>query len=173
MSGSLNLVSSVSVSSATASVTLTGIDSTYNVYKVIGSNLRPATAGILEARVTKSGSAQTDSEYDVAFLGMYTGGTFVHEGDTGRDSCYIYNTYEETTATGRGNGLVMYLFNFNESEYSNMTIEQTYSHSAGATAGNQGGCIHTVASASDGIQFLWSAAQNFEEGDFKLYGLSK
>tara|TARA_Y100001938_G_C8095020_1_gene437557 strand:- start:487 stop:1008 length:522 start_codon:yes stop_codon:yes gene_type:complete len=173
MSGSLNLVSSVSVSSATATVSLTGIDSTYNVYKVIGSNLRPASAAQLEVRLTKGGSVQSDSEYDWAYLGMYTGGTFVHEGSTGADSFFVYNAYEETTGTGRGNGFIMYLFNFNESEYSQFTLEQTYSHSTGAMAGNQGGCIHTVASASDGIQFLWDGGHNFEQGDFKLYGLSK
>lgn len=129
MSGSLNLISSVSVSSATATVTLTGIDSTYDVYRIIGSNLRPDIAGILEARVTKSGSAQTDSEYDVAMLGIYTGGSYVNEGDANRDSFYIYNTYEETTATGRGNGLDIWLFNFpNASENSFFTIEQSYSH---------------------------------------------
>ena len=173
MAGSLIQVDTYTVSSSSATIPVNGIDSD-NVYMLACYGFVPdSTNPSVFIRVNKSSSAQTDSEYDVAFLGMYTGGTFVHEGDTGRDSCYIYNTYEETTATGRGNGLVMYLFNFNESEYSNMTIEQTYSHSAGATAGNQGGCIHTVASASDGIQFLWSAAQNFEEGDFKLYGLSK
>ena len=174
MSGSLNLISSVSVSSATATVTLTGIDSTYNVYRIIGSNLRPASAAQLEARVTKSGSAQTDSEYDWAYKGLYTGGTYVNEGEDNKDSFFIYNAYEETTASGRGNGLDMWLFNFpNASENSYFTIEQSYGHSTDATAGNQGGCVHTVASASDGVQFLWDGGHNFEQGEFKLYGITK
>jgi hypothetical protein len=173
MAGSLNLVSSVSVSSAVSSVTLSGIDSTYNVYQIVANNIRPSSAAQLEARVTKGGSVQSDTEYDWAYLGMYTGGTYVHEGETGKDSFFIYNAYEETTATGRGNGLVMYLFNFNESEYSQFTMQQSYLHSTGALGGNQGGCIHTVATASDGVQFIWDGGHNFEQGEFKLYGLRK
>ena len=45
--------------------------------------------------------------------------------------------------------------------------------STGDLGGNQGGCVHTVASASDGVQFLWDGGHNFEDGTFKLYGLKK
>ncbi len=174
MAGSFNLISSVSVSSAVSSVTLTGIDTTFDVYQIVANNIRPASAYQLEARVTKSGSAQSDTEYDWAYKGIYTGGTFINEGESNKDSFFIYNGYEETTATGRGNGLVMWLFNFpNASKFSYFTIEQSYSHSTGAIAGNQGGCVHTVASASDGVQFIWDNSINFEQGEFKLYGLRK
>ena len=172
--GSLIKIYEEIVTSAVASVTLTGIDSTYDVYQVVGSNIRPTTARQLEARVTKSGVADSTANYDWAYKGMYTGGTFVNESGNNTDSFFIYNSYEETTASGRGNGLVMYLFNFNNaSEYSFMTLEQTYLHSSGALGGNQGGCVHTVASASDGVQFLWDAGVNFEEATFTLYGLKK
>ena len=175
MAGSLIKIDEEIVTSAVSSVTLTGIDSTYDVYQVVGSNIRPASGYQLEARVTKGGSAQSDSEYDWAYKGMYTGGSFVNEGESNRDSFFIYNGYEETTASGRGNGLSMYLFNFNNaSEYSFFTLEQTYLHSTGNLGGNQGGCVHTVASASDGVQFIWDGGVvNFEQGTFSLYGLKK
>ncbi len=174
MAGSLVKIYEEIVTSAVASVSLLGIDSTYDVYQIIGSNIRPASAKQLEARVTKGGSAQSDSEYDWAYKGMYTGGSFVNENATNQDSFFIYNSYEQTTSSGRGNGLSMYLFNFaNASEYSFFTLEQTYLHSSGNLGGNQGGCVHTVASASDGVQFIWDGGANFEQATFTLYGLRK
>jgi len=174
MAGSLVLINSVSVSSSTATVTLTGIDSTYDVYKVVANNIRPDVADLLQIRVTKSGSAQTDSEYDFAYKQMYTGGTYINEKATNIDRWKVPSNFEETTASGRGNGSIMYLFNFaNASEYSFMTLEQAFLHSSGALGGNQGGGVHTVASASDGVQFYFFGSNNFEQGEFKLYGLAK
>ena len=174
MAGSLIKIDEEIVTSAVASVSLVGIDSTYDVYQVIASNIRPASAKQLEARVTKGGSAQSDSEYDWAYKGFNTGGSFVNESGTNQDSFFLYNSYEQTTASGRGNGLIMYLFNFNNaSEYSFFTLEQTYLHSSGNLGGNQGGCVHTVASASDGVQFIFDGSEDFEQGTFTLYGLKK
>ena len=174
MAGSLVLINSVSVSSSTATVNLTGIDSTYDVYQVVADNIRPDVADLLQIRVTKSGSAQTDSQYDFAYMQMYTGGTYINEQGVNLDRWKVPSNFEETTASGRGNGLVMYLFNFaNASEYSFMTLEQAFLHSAGALGGNQGGGVHTVASASDGVNFYFNSSNNFEEGNFKLYGLRK
>ena len=174
MAGSLILINSVSVSSSTATVNLTGIDSTYDVYKVVADNIRPDVADLLQIRVTKSGSAQTDSEYDYSYKQMYTGGSYVNESGTNLDRWKVPSNFEETTATGRGNGTIMYLFNFPEAdEFSFMTLEQSYLHSSGATGGNQGGGVHTVASASDGVNFYFHSSNNFEEGNFKLYGLKK
>ena len=174
MAGNLILVNSVSVSSSTATVTLTGIDSTYDVYKVVADNIRPDVADLLQIRVTKGGSPQTDSEYDGAYIQMYTGGSYVNESFQNQDRWKVPSNFEETTATGRGNGSIMYLFNFADaSEYSFMTLEQAFLHSSGALGGNQGSAVHTVASASDGVNFYFYSSNNFEQGEFKLYGLKK
>ena len=174
MAGSLIEIADYEVSSSQASITLTGIDSTYNVYKVVANDIRPNIASQLEVRLTKGGSAQSDSEYDWAYKNIYTGGTFVNEGSQNTDSFFLYSAYEETTATGQGNGIVLYLFNFpNASEYSFFTVEQTRLFSTGDLGGNQGACTHTVASASDGVQFIWDGGKTFETGSFKMYGIRK
>jgi len=185
MAGSLIKIDEFTVSSAVANVIIGGgssgssslnasIDSTYDVYQIVANNLRPATAAQLEVRLTKSGSAQSDSEYDWGYKNMYTGGSYVNENSTNQDSFFLYSAYEETTATGKGNGIVLYLFNFpNSSEYSYFTVEQSRLFSTGTLGGNQGGCVHTVASASDGVQFLWDGGHNFEDGTFQLFGLKK
>ena len=46
MAGSLVLINSVSVSSSTATVNLTGIDSTYDVYKVTVNKLFPVNDNV-------------------------------------------------------------------------------------------------------------------------------
>jgi len=174
MAGSLIKIDEEIVTSAVASVTLTGIDSTYDVYQVIGSNIRPSAAQLLQMRVTKSSSADSTSNYDSAYKQMYTGGSYVNESYTNQDKFNFPSTYEETTAQGRGNGLIMYLFNFNNAnEYSFFTLEQSYQHAAGSLGGNQGGGVHTVASASDGVQFYWTSSDDFEEATFTLYALKK
>ena len=174
MAGSLIKIDEEIIKSSTASVSLLGIDSTYDVYQVIANNLRPDLAHLLQMRVTKSSSPDTTSNYDSAYKQMYTGGSFVNEGYTNQDKFNFPSQYEQTTAQGRGNGLSMYLFNFaNASEYSFFTLEQSYQHASGNLGGNQGGGVHTVASASDGVQFYWTSSGNFEEATFTLYGLKK
>ena len=185
MAGSLIKIDEFTVSSAVANVIIGGgssgssslnasIDSTYDTYQIVANNLRPASAAQLEVRLTKSGSAQSDSNYDWAYKQMYTGGSYLNEKSDNTDSFFLYSAYEETTATGKGNGLLMYLFNFpNSSEFSFFTVEQSRMFGTGDFGGNQGGCVHTVASASDGVQFLWDGGHNFEDGTFKLYGLKK
>ena len=175
MSGSLIKIDEVTVSDV-ASVSLGGADwdSSYDVYQVVASNLRPDSAKLLQMRVTKSGNADETSNYDSAYKQMYTGGSYVNESYSNQDKFNFPSSYEQTTAQGRGNGLIMYLFNFNNaSEYSFFTLEQSFQHAAGSLGGNQGGGVHTVASASDGVQFYWDSTGEFEEGTFTLYGLKK
>ena len=71
------------------------------------------------------------------------------------------------------NNGVLYLFNFNNgSEYSFITLEESSFNSLSQSTGRQGGGVHTVASASNGIQFFM-ASGNIASGEFKLYGLRK
>ena len=64
MAGSLILVDSETASSS-ASISLTGIDSTYDVYQVVISNLECATdVQDVFLRFTVSGSADSSSNYE-------------------------------------------------------------------------------------------------------------
>ena len=68
MAGSLVKIAETTVSSAVASVTLTGIDSTYDVYMVRFNNVAPETdATNLRVRFTESGTPDsTSANYDRA-----------------------------------------------------------------------------------------------------------
>ena len=67
MAGSLIKIDEEIVTSAVASVTLTGIDSTYDVYMVKYNNYKPATdTQVFKFRFTEGGTPNTTANYDMA-----------------------------------------------------------------------------------------------------------
>ena len=176
MAGSLVLIDSETVSSSTTAVTLTGIDSTYNVYvlQIAGMTVSADEAPMM--RVTKVGSAQTDSKYDEAKKYLKSDTSFTAFGQVDRDRIDATATIDSGSGAA-GNG-TYYLFNFpNASDYSFVTIESNHLQAAvDNVRGFMGGFVHTVASASDGIQISannWTSGSKLEAGEFKLYGLKK
>jgi hypothetical protein len=182
MAGSLNLVDKFTVSSGVSSVTIGGgssgsssynfaIDSTYDVYKLIISGLEADTdSSTVQIRVTKSGTAQTDSEYDKACMQLKAYNTFTNDSGTGAT---FWDFNQIGTMSGSTFNLTAYLFNFANAEYSFATFEAATSDTTIDFRGNQGGAVHTVASASDGINVFLSTGGNIDSGEFKLYGLKK
>jgi len=171
MAGSLIKIDEEIVTSAVASVTLTGIDSTYDVYMVTVSNLEFSTASLLRAQVTTSGTPDTTSNYDFAQEYMKADSAFGTNANTNTDRWDIIATAKGTVY---GHSANLYLFNFNNaSEYSFATIEGVGYHNTGnSVRGLMGGGVHTVGQVCDGIHFINSAG-NFEAGTFTLYGLAK
>ena len=172
MAGSLVLIDSVTASnSATVSLGGSDWDSSYNVYMVEYNNVVADTdAQYFRIRVLKSSSADTTSNYDQAYKKLDSSTTFGNRSNTNQS---YWETEELGTATQEQNNGVLYLFNFNNSsEYSFITLEESTFNTAQTLTGRQGGAVHTVASASNGIQFLM-ASGNIASGEFKLYGLKK
>lgn len=173
MAGSLIKIAETTVSSAVASVTLTGIDSTYDVYMVVYNNVQPDTdATNLNVRFTVSGTADSSSNYDRAFKKLSAISSFSDISSTNQDKLRTSGQNTGTGTSETANGII-YCFNFNNaSEYSFITNEETSFGADTNTRGNQGGGVLTVAQACDGIQFLFSS-NNIDSGKFKLYGLRK
>ena len=174
MSGSLVLIDSETVTSSTATVELTGIDSTYNVYQVVISNVTVNTDDALSMRVTKGGTAQTDSEYDDAKKYLKADASFGNISNQNATQIDITATIDSGISASSGNG-TYYLFNFpNASEYSFVTIDSVhFQYNDDTVRGFTGGFVHTVASASDGVQIKTNGGNNIDSGEFKLYGLRK
>ncbi len=171
MAGSLIKISETTVSSGVSSVTLTGIDSTYDVYKFVFSGLEVDTDGTtLSIRVTTSGSADTSSNYDRADKQLLSNTTFSNSSSSNQDS---WVNSVDGTGTGEANNGVLYLFNFNNSsEYSFMTRETTQYDNNPRLISRTGGGVHTVTQACDGLQFLVLSG-NIDSGKFQLFGLVK
>ena len=173
MSGALIKIDEEIVTSAVASVTLTGIDSTYDVYMVKFNNMTPSTDYLLGAfRFTESGTPNTTSNYDRAAKILKANTTFGNVSGTNEAQGYITDD-RNGTAGNESTQLIMYIFNANNSsEYTFCTIESTSRNSSGELLGRQGGNVLTVTSAVDGVQFFYISS-NIASGTFTLYGLAK
>jgi len=166
MAGKLVQVATETVTSAVASVTLTGIDSD-DVYMLTISGAVPTVASDGLLRVTKSGTPDTTANYDRAHKGLRTDTTFSNLVATNATEFRYIGGWSTVTTSSVGGNAIVYLYNFNSSsEYSFITSESVTMWSGG-TLGPQGGGVHTVASASDGIQFFFS--NNIASGTFTLY----
>ena len=172
MSGSLVLIdSSTASNSSTVSLGGSDWDSSYDVYMVIYDKIICDTdQKNFQIRVLKSSSADTTSNYDQAYKKLDSTTSFPTRQN---ENQAYWSTEELGTSTQVQNNGVLYLFNFNNgSEYSFITLEESSFNSLSQSTGRQGGGVHTVASASNGIQFFM-ASGNIASGEFKLYGLRK
>jgi len=171
MAGSLVLIDSEIVTSGVSAVPLTGIDSTYDVYKVVVSNLECDTdVEDVFLRFTVSGSADDSSNYCRASKELKADASFVDVSEQNVSKDVLGDT---GTGTGEKLNAVLYLFNFsNASEYSFCTYETSYLTSTPNLRGRQGGSVLKETQATDGLHFYMSSG-NIDSGEFKLYGLKK
>ena len=172
MAGSLIKIDEEIVSSAVASVTLGGSDwdSSYDVYMVKYNNYTSDTNVAIRLRFTVSGTADTSSNYDIAFKSLQADSAFSNLSATNGNKLTINDVGTDTGEISNG---VLYLFNFNNaSEYSFVTMETTGRQASGHLRGRQGGGVLTVAQATDGVQFFQDVG-NITAGKYTLYGLKK
>ena len=172
MAGSLIKIDEEIVTGAVSSASVVGIDSTYDVYVIVAKDIEVNTnGGNIRPRVTVSGTGQSGTNYDVAGKQLRTNTTFNNSSSTNQTSFSIH--FAGGTGTGKANNFIYYLFNFNNaSEYSFITFEETGLDQNSIAIGNQGGGVHTVAQANDGMEFF-SDAGSIDSGTFTLYGLAK
>ena len=173
MAGSLIKIDKKIVSSAVASVTLTGIDSTYDVYMVKANNVSTTDDNSsIRLRVTTSGGgAQSTSNYDMAYKVLKSDASFENKSETNQDNLHLFYAGISNVAAENFNA-IMYLFNFNNSsEYSFVTTEVSALQYTGAMDGIQGGGVYTVAEAHNGVQIY--VPNTLDSGTFTLYGLKK
>jgi len=174
MAGSLIKIDEEIVTSAVASVTLGGSDwdSSYDVYMVKFNNVTGSVdSQNVFLRVLASSTPDTSANYDRARVILRANASFVDSFNTNETKTYIGQQIG-TLSNSQSNG-VMYLFNFNNaSEYSFATLEETAFRQDGSNHGNQGGWVHTVAQACNGVQIYMNSG-NLLSGTFTLYGLKK
>jgi hypothetical protein len=173
MAGSLIKIDEEIVTSAVASVTLTGIDSTYDVYQVVYNNAKVSADGTVKIRMrfTESGTPNTTANYDRASKFLRTVVGFGNLYNTNQTS---FNTDANIgNATGEHQNKLFYIFNANNSsEYTFMTEEATQVASSGELSGQQGGGLMTVQSQVNGVNFFTSTG-DINSAVFTLYGLAK
>ena len=175
MAGSLIKIDEEIVTSAVASVELGGTnwDSSYDVYKVVVSNVVTDTdTKALLFRHLDTSNNPIATSYDVAFKVLRTDTTFENAYGSGT-LAYIVDNYIGT-ATGEVANAVLYLFNSNNaSEYTFHTVESTYRNNAGILRGAQGGGVLKSAVVTKGVSIFLTTGGNIASGTFTLYGLKK
>jgi len=172
MAGSLIKIDEEIVSSAVANVTLTGIDSTYDVYQVVSNNVAQTTISNnqLNIRLTSSGTPVTSSNYQRAAKELKSNSSFSNKFYTNGTAM---NTDGIGTATTDVINNSIYCFNFNNaSEYSFITYEGTRMQTS-EVLGLQGGFSLNVQGANDGLQFYMTSGNIDTGSTFTLYGLKK
>ena len=169
---SLIKIAETTVSSAVSSVTLTGIDSTYDVYMVRTNNVTFDTDNVdFAVRVTTGGIAQTDANYDRATKLLRTA-SFINIGTTNSTNFEIEGG--GGNAANEQSNNIFYCFNFNNaSEYSFCTVETSQVNLNSQLGGQQGGFVKTTAEANDGLHFFVSSGNIDTGSSFVLYGLAK
>jgi hypothetical protein len=173
MAGSLIKINEVNVTSG-ATMNITGIDSTYDVYVLQFNDVVADTDDKdLYFRFTVSGTADSSANYDYGVKELRTDLAFQNR--SGANGTYLpVNISGLGTGTGEACNGTIYAFNFNNaSEYSFCTMEITMFDFDPRLMGWQGGGLLQVAQATDGFEFFWETSVNFSSGTFKLYGLKK
>ena len=172
MAGSLIKIDEEIVTSAVASVSLLGIDSTYDVYMVKYNNLTTDTDNRqVRLRFTVSGTSDSSANYDGAYKDLRAATSFANVSQLNFAEFRHNAIGTGTSETSNG---ILYLFNFNNaSEYSFYTLEETMVSLVPEARGRQGGGVLTVAQATDGVYFFLEGSANYTAGTFTLYGLKK
>lgn len=166
MAGQLVQVSTNTITSAVASVTLTGIN-TDDVYMVALNNVIGSVDNqAVRFRVSNNTSIKT-TDYGVAYTRLRTDTTFSNISATGEPSITLaggagINTGEHANA-------IMYLYNFYDSSKESMgTFEPVTFMSSARVEANTGGFVHEVAEQNNEIHFYLQSG-NFTSGTFTLY----
>ena len=169
MSGSLVRVAENNVTSSVNSVSLTGIDDTFNVYKLIMSGVLPDTDAIsMKLRFTVSGTPDTSSNYDRAFVNLRADTAFGDIQDTNQDHINIGSI--GTAGNEIMNG-IFYLYNFSDAgENSFCSLEASIRNDGSNLRGFQGGAILTENQSTDGVNFTCTSG-DISTGRFVLYGI--
>jgi hypothetical protein len=171
----LEKVNQVVVSSEVDQVNITGID-TNDVYFLAMRGITSEDDLMqMRTRVLKGGgtSADTSSNYDLAGEEIKAHTSFGALART--NDSYWRADFNTGNVAGEELQMIMYLHNWYKSdEYSYLTFESSFLNSYNNFYANTGGMVHTVTSASTGIQFYFGGDGNshVSAGTITLYKIT-
>lgn len=155
------------VSSAVPSVLLTGIN-TDDVHLLMLNNVSPATSNAdVYLRVTESGSASSDTDYDIVYEQIRTDTTFSNINQTNETQWALSGSLEND-AGKTFNGLCFIFSANNSSEFTYITTENVYLAEDGTVLGQSGGGTYTQTTAVDGVSISFDSG-NIDSGTFTLF----
>jgi len=175
--GAWNLISTTTISSD-ATVSITGMDSTYKNYVMILNNLHPATDNVrLQSRAIISGSPYTTGNYFSIIEHSRTGNASNdfdnNEGQTAWDLTHDGNGMGNANSDSMN--MIINIYNPSDTTFEkHIQTQATYNHNIVNNMTSRSyslNAIHSITSAFTGLQFFFSSG-NMDTGTIKLYGLS-
>jgi len=175
--GAWNLISTTTISSD-ATVSITGMDSTYKNYVMILNNLHPATNNVrLQSRAIISGSPYTTGNYFSIIEHSRTGNASNefdnNEGQTAWDLTHDGNGMGNANSDSMN--MIINIYNPSDTTFEkHIQTQATYNHNIVNNMTSRSyslNAIHSITSAFTGLQFFFSSG-NMDTGTIKLYGLS-
>tara|TARA_B100001939_G_scaffold346838_1_gene366705 strand:- start:1991 stop:2530 length:540 start_codon:yes stop_codon:yes gene_type:complete len=175
MAGELNLVSSTTVTSSVASVELTGIDTTYDIYKLVITNARAvnvAGAG-WRLRWLVSGSAETGNNHFTQLMYHYGASDFTWSGIatdyrySGNNQMYIGVGGADTGECYNAN-INLYKAYDSDSE-GRFDCESSGTDASGNLIACKGGGYRKSKQSYNGVH-IYCDGYNIASGFFGLYG---
>ncbi len=170
---------STATASASATISFTGLNSTYFMYRIFIDNLAPASDSV---RFYISTSSDNGSSYDagssdyawgVLYLRSQTSPNLADDGD--QTDSVIQMSDTDGAAWGNATNEVSFLevsiFNPSQTQYTTMMIKGKYTADDGDIVQINGIGTRLSAADVDAIQFAFSSG-NIATGTFKLYGLN-
>ena len=162
MAGKLVQVNKAVGDASSSLLTVTGI-SDNSVYLVAFYSLSTSLNNeVLKARVTTSGTPDSDSEYDRALVNFSsTGGVSANRSHTNGDHWQVVENADDDFGGAQG---ILYLYNFNNSSEYSFYSQETVGAVSNQHAGQMGGGVHTVSESNDGFSMYNSNGNNFKTG---------
>tara|TARA_R100001082_G_scaffold55654_1_gene30677 strand:+ start:1146 stop:1658 length:513 start_codon:yes stop_codon:yes gene_type:complete len=161
MAGRLVQVNKTVSGGSDTTLKVTGIDSD-DVYLLVLKLIQTQNNNeVINMRVTKSGTADSTSNYDRAYKHFSSTGSFSNGSYENGTGSRIMENVDDANGGGQG---IFYLYNFNSSSTYSWWTNQNVTTVSNQSAGSAGGHIHTVASASDGIEVYGSSGGTFISG---------
>ena len=175
--GSWNLISTTTISNDNT-VTISGMDSTYKNYVIIGNNLHPATDAVdLRGGAIIGGSLHTGSASYFSIVEHSRTGNANNEFDNQEQKAFwTFNDTGEDIGNANEDSvnLILHIFNPSDTTFEKfIKTEINYLNAAVHHQFSRGYGINTLdnTAAFTGIQFYFSSG-NMATGTIKLYGLS-
>jgi hypothetical protein len=175
--GSWNLISTTTISDD-STVTISGMDSTYKNYVIIGNNLHPATDAVdLRGGAIIGGSLHTGSASYFSIVEHSRTGNANNEFDNQEQKAFwTFNDTGEDIGNANEDSvnLILHIFNPSDTTFEKfIKTEINYLNAAVHHQFSRGYGINTLdnTAAFTGIQFYFSSG-NMATGTIKLFGLS-
>ena len=171
MSSSLIKIQEATASSS-SSITLTGIDTTYNVYLVLFHGVVGSNDNVyLNMRSTVGGTADDSSAYEWAGRVQSVGGFANHYG-SGQNHMRISDGTLGTGTSEFCNGYIWVLNANSSSQFTAYASNNAVRNSGATLSGTISSFIHQEAQTTDGVYF-YASSGNIASGQFTIYGLNK